>query len=65
MLLALTLFILAGVALFGLLMSDRNVKYKTFMAQCAQDHKEYECVAMWRAGDNLGFIPIPIVIPSR
>ena len=28
-----------------------------FMAQCSQDHKEYECVAMWRGGrSSRGYI---------
>ena len=34
-----------------------------FMRQCMEDHKEYECTALWRAGDraspDLIVIPIP------
>jgi hypothetical protein len=36
-----------------------------FMAQCMQDHKEYECTALWRQGDpSTLVVPIPIIIPS-
>jgi hypothetical protein len=34
-----------------------------FMAQCMQDHKQYECDAMWRAGeDHTTVMPMPIII---
>ncbi len=38
-----------------------------FMRQCMEDHKEYECTALWRAGNRSGpdIIPIPIPIPTR
>ena len=29
-----------------------SASHARFMGQCMQDHKEYECTAMWRAGDN-------------
>ena len=32
-----------------------------FMRQCMEDHKDYECTALWRAGDRAG--PDLIVIP--
>ena len=32
-----------------------------FMSQCMVDYKEYECVAMWRAGDSRRVI-VPTVI---
>lgn len=35
-----------------------------FMAACQKDHKEYECTAMWRAGQS-HVVPMPIVIPVR
>jgi len=35
-----------------------------FMAACQQDHKTYECTAMWRAGES-HVMPMPIVIPVR
>jgi hypothetical protein len=38
-----------------------SARHARFMSQCMQDHKEYECTAMWRAGDRepptLIFIP--------
>jgi hypothetical protein len=38
---------------------------KSFMHQCMKDHKEYECIAMWRAGENkTSYVPMPIIIPS-
>lgn len=43
-------------------------EHKHFMEQCLKDHKEYECTALWRAGedhDNTAVIPMPIYIPSR
>lgn len=40
--------------------------YQKFMAQCRQDHKEYECTAMWRDGSSRSvLVPMPIVIPAR
>lgn len=35
-----------------------------FMAECVQDHKQYECDAIWRSGEP-DYIPVPIFIPSR
>lgn len=32
-----------------------------FMAECLKDRKEYECTAMWRAGDS-HVIAVPVVI---
>ena len=29
-----------------------SASHARFMDQCMQDHKEYECTAMWRAGDS-------------
>lgn len=36
-----------------------------FMQQCMEDHKEYECTALWRAGNrsNQDVIVLPIPIP--
>lgn len=31
---------------------------KAFMFECTKDHKEYECTAMWRAGE-----PKTVVVP--
>jgi hypothetical protein len=35
-----------------------------FMVACQKDRKEYECVAMWRAGDSHTTV-MPIVMPVR
>lgn len=51
-----------GVIFFGLIAaciglliwagnSEANQK-EAFMTECLKDHKQYECTAMWRAGDN-------------
>src|SRR3954462_1642193 len=40
-----------------------NAAHDRFMAQCMQDHKEYECTAMWRAGDSGPPAVIPMFIP--
>ncbi len=37
-----------------------NAKYAEFMQGCSQDHKKYECMAMWRAGDKSDY---PVIIP--
>lgn len=34
---------------------------RAFMAECLQDHKQYECTAMWRAGESQ---VVPVFIPS-
>jgi ascorbate-specific PTS system EIIC-type component UlaA len=37
-----------------------------FMAERRQERKEYECTAMWRAGNrNTTVMPMPIVVPVR
>lgn len=39
---------------------------RAFMQQCMEDHKEYECTAMWRAGETkTTTVPVPIIIPTR
>lgn len=36
---------------------------KKFMADCMQDHKQYECDALWRAGeDHTTVMPVPIYV---
>lgn len=58
-----TLFV-ALILWLGYLSSEAHeAKRVAFMTECQQDHKEYECTAMWRAGepDTIPvFIPIPI-----
>lgn len=40
---------------------------EAFIAECVADGKKnYECVAMWRAGEKpTQVVPIPVVIPAR
>jgi hypothetical protein len=33
-----------------------------WMKECVKDHKEYECIAIWRNGGS-EIIPFPIIIP--
>ena len=35
-------------------------RQRRFMEQCMQDHKEYECVALWREGEP---DTVPVLIP--
>lgn len=44
----------------GLKIAD--ARHDRFMSQCMQDRKEYECTAMWRAGNSTA--PSVIVVPS-
>lgn len=38
---------------------------RTFMTECQKERKDYECTAMWRAGESRAqVVPMPIVIPS-
>ena len=39
-----------------------TASHERFMDQCMQDHKEYECTAMWRAGDSAP--PTVVFIPT-
>lgn len=45
---------------YGLVVGAREKEKarKAFMAECVKDHKEYECTAMWRAGE-----PKTVVVP--
>ena len=60
-------FLLALVALIwwfvGFALQRERANYALFMESCLKDHKQYECMAMWRAGGSQPypiFIPIPI-----
>jgi hypothetical protein len=59
--------IAAFVAAFGgtlwYAIKHQNAVYARFMAGCLQDHKEYECMAMWRASDSRPPAVIPVPIP--
>ena len=45
----------------------RDAKHeRSLMTQCMEDHKEYECVVMFRkAENNTSYIPVPVVMPVR
>jgi hypothetical protein len=47
--------LLAGCAALGGLLAfaltEDNAHAERFMAECTRDHKNYECDAMWRAGE--------------
>lgn len=54
--------IIATIVVFGYgfvgAAREREKARKAFMAECVKDHKEYECTAMWRAGE-----PKTVVVP--
>jgi len=58
-----SLLCLLVFALFMAVKTENEAKAR-FMGECRQDHKEYECTAMWRAGEK-DVVPVPIVIPIR
>lgn len=44
-----------GAVLLGLIFlvgHSENKAKDAFMTDCLKDHKQYECTAMWRAGDS-------------
>ena len=55
------LALLVGVPI--MLASERKAK-ESFMAECLDDgKKQYECTAMWRAGEsNTAAMPMPVII---
>ena len=54
---------LAVPVLFVLSLRGKVDKEKAFMAECVADgRKNYECVAMWRAGENHSQV-MPVFIP--
>ena len=56
-------FILGLVAFVWWVVQRDRANYDTFMQGCLKDHKQYECMAMWRAGERSPypiFIPVPI-----
>lgn len=61
--LGIILFVI-GVACMAGIIEDRAQTY--FMGQCLEDNrKEYECVAMWRAGNSqITTTNVPVFIPS-
>jgi hypothetical protein len=57
------LFVLVFLAAVSDAQREKEQRDK-FMVECMRDHKEYECVAMWRRGEDR-IVPMPIVIPVR
>ena len=61
-------WVVAGVlafCVFGLVVAVRadTRAREAFMEQCTADHKEYECVALWRAGERrTQVMPMPVII---
>lgn len=55
---------LAALIVFVIVMAIRsdNENFHRFMTQCQTDHKEYECYAMWRAGES-HVTAVPVVVP--
>ena len=56
------------VIMIGLVIADGvNASHhrKTFMAECLQDHKQYECDALWgqTRSSPSHTTPVPIIIP--
>lgn len=37
---------------FATLLTEGQEEKHEFMAQCLTEHKQYECTAMWRAGNH-------------
>ena len=37
---------------------------EAFMAECVQYHKQFECTAMWRAGNTQPSTAMPVIIHS-
>jgi len=52
---AIVVFLGYGVVLEA---EHKEQERKAFMFDCTKDHKEYECTAMWRAGE-----PKTVVVP--
>ena len=48
---ALLLIVIPGSFIAWAVISSNRAEDR-FMAECEQDHKHYECMAMWRAGDR-------------
>lgn len=45
---------------------DTGRQHSAFMTECRQYQKNYECTALWRAGEQRGVTYIaPVVIPRR
>lgn len=54
----------ATIAVLVVAISGDAEQRAEFMAACQEDHKAYECVAMWRAGESHTAV-VPVIIPVR
>ena len=53
----------AFIGLLVFAVSEDSKHNETFMKQCMEDHKQYECDALWRAGeDHTTVMPMPVYI---
>jgi hypothetical protein len=55
--------LLLVLGLFWVVAHFSYSEYNKFLEGCQQDHKEYECMAMWRQGDK-AYIPVFIPMPT-
>ena len=57
-------FVIGLAALGYFAFTSGREAHARFMRQCMEDHKEYECTALWRAGDRSApdvlVLPIPL-----
>lgn len=51
------------VGLFAAAFYFEGAKEARFMAECLKERKQYECTAIWRAG-NSDVTVVPIVVPG-
>lgn len=57
-------FLVMCLSLLGIwVVRDGQSQEDAFMKECQQDHKPYECTAMWRAGESRTLVmPMPVVV---
>jgi len=59
----LIIIVCALLALGAMAVVENGKHQEVFMKQCMEDHKQYECDALWRAGeDHTTVMPMPIYI---
>lgn len=54
--------VLSFLIFAGFVVVAETEEYEIFMEACLEDHKQYECKAMWRRGKST-VVPMPIFIP--
>jgi hypothetical protein len=56
------LLVLGLAGAFGYGINSEMQHKEWFMERCLKDHKDYECDAMWRAGDSsANMVVVPII----